>query len=197
MYQTMSYDDQVKMKEAQVKEILDAAIIGDYEFEGTNEEKRTRRLTNKQKTNAIKLLKALYTVLISLPGIPTVYYGDEAGMEGFSDPFNRMPYPWGRENRSLLYFYKKCGKIRVQNEILRDGDFKLLRLNGDLLIFKRELQGEILITVFNNCDKKIVISADNDFKALISNRTTESFALKGRSAEIFSLKNTKKFKIQR
>lgn len=171
--------------------------LGDYEFEGTNEEKRTRRLTNKQKTNAIKLLKALYTVLISLPGIPTVYYGDEAGIEGFSDPFNRMPYPWGRENRSLLYFYKKCGKIRVQNEILRDGDFNLLRLNGDLLIFKREFQGEILLTVFNNCDKKIIISADNDFKALISNKTTESFVLKGRSAEIFSLKKTKKFKIQR
>ena len=50
-----------------------------------------------------------------LPGFPSLYYGDEAGLSGFSDPWNRRCYPWGRENTELLSFFKKLGQIRRRN----------------------------------------------------------------------------------
>ena len=61
---------------------------------------------------AIFLLKAAAIIQYSLPGVPTIYYGDEAGLQGYRDPFNRACYPWGSENTELIEFYKKLGEIR-------------------------------------------------------------------------------------
>ena len=57
-------------------------------------------------------LLAAALLLFCFPGSPTVYYGDEAGMEGFEDPFNRRTYPWGREDGELLEWYTALGKAR-------------------------------------------------------------------------------------
>ena len=62
--------------------------------------------------NAEFLLKAAAIIQYSLPGVPTIYYGDEAGLQGYSDPFNRACYPWGKENQSLIDFYKKLGEVK-------------------------------------------------------------------------------------
>lgn len=51
-------------------------------------------------------------MLFAFPGSPMVYYGDEAGLEGFEDPFNRRTYPWGREDGELLEWYTALGKAR-------------------------------------------------------------------------------------
>ena len=51
-------------------------------------------------------------LLYAFPGSPTVYYGDEAGLEGFEDPFNRRPYPWGREDRELVDWFAALGRLR-------------------------------------------------------------------------------------
>ena len=55
----------------------------------------------------------------TLPGAPTVYYGDEVGMEGYADPFNRRTYPWGREDEELLAHYRRLGQLRRDNPALR------------------------------------------------------------------------------
>lgn len=62
--------------------------------------------------NAQFLLKTAAIIQYSLPGVPTIYYGDEAGLQGYRDPFNRACYPWGNENQNLIDFYKKLGQIR-------------------------------------------------------------------------------------
>lgn len=62
---------------------------------------------------AIFLLKTAAIIQYSLPGVPTIYYGDEAGLQGYRDPFNRACYPWGNENPELVDFYKKLGQIRL------------------------------------------------------------------------------------
>ena len=72
---------------------------------------------------AKKLLKTAASILYTLPGIPCLYYGDEAGMTGGKDPFNRAFYPWGEEDRDLLAFFKKLGKFRREAGVLADGGF--------------------------------------------------------------------------
>ena len=61
---------------------------------------------------AVFLLKAAAIIQYSLPGVPTIYYGDEAGLQGYRDPFNRACYPWGNENTELVDFYKNLGKVK-------------------------------------------------------------------------------------
>lgn len=61
-------------------------------------------------------------IQFTMPGSPTIYYGDEAGQQGFEDPFNRRTYPWGHENQELLAFYRKLCEIRAEEQTLADGD---------------------------------------------------------------------------
>jgi glycosidase len=61
-----------------------------------------RKLSSEQYEKGVKLLKLASIIQYTLPGVPSLYYGDEAGMEGYKDPFNRFCYPWGRENEELL-----------------------------------------------------------------------------------------------
>ncbi len=81
-------------------------------FEGSREEKAHRHLSRKQWTTAQERLQAASFLQFMLPGAPSIYYGDEAGMEGYNDPFCRRPYPWGREDRELLAHYRLLGKLR-------------------------------------------------------------------------------------
>ena len=69
-------------------------------------------LTPAQKAQALKRLRLGYALLFTFPGAPTLYYGDEAGLEGGRDPWNRRTYPWGREDHSLLVWCRTLGQLR-------------------------------------------------------------------------------------
>ncbi|MGI6005707.1 MAG: glycoside hydrolase family 13 protein [Christensenellales bacterium] len=94
------------------------------------------------------LLKLLATALFTLPGNVSIYYGDEAGMTGMRDPFNRRTYPWGREDQSLLAHFKALGHIRRSQEALCCGDLLFEDAGPDILAFRRFLpvDGEALPT---------------------------------------------------
>ena len=74
-------------------------------------------------------------IQMTWPGAPTVYYGDEAGVCGFTDPDNRRTYPWGNEDRELLSFYKKMIAIHKKYKILSRGltEIPVERLSGIML----------------------------------------------------------------
>ncbi len=141
---------------------------GDKASGKTNSELSKIRMIKAQKDIAVKKLKALYTINATLPGIPSIFYGDEAGLEGYSDPFNRMPYPWGKENKELLEHYKKIGNIRKRNTAYKTGKFKLLRLSRDILIFARIIASYAYVTVFNNSDRTYKVEFSAPSKSLIS-----------------------------
>lgn len=82
-----------------------------------------KRMTDSQMWNAKKLLYIAALLQYTLPGIPSLYYGDEAGTEGYGDPFCRGFYPWGKEDGYLVAFYKTLGQFRRSCEAFRDGDF--------------------------------------------------------------------------
>ncbi len=91
------------------------------------------------------------------PGAPTVYYGDEAGLAGFTDPDNRRPYPWGRENARLIAFHKDAIRMRKLSPALTKGSLLILGADGSALMYGRMTRGEkIAVAVNPSADEKTV-----------------------------------------
>ena len=102
-------------------------------------------------------LRSAALLLFCFPGSPTVYYGDEAGMEGFEDPFNRRPYPWGREDGELLEWFKQLGALRKDHPALRRGTIRYVAAEGPLLAFARADDGEEILCVCNAGDGPVTL----------------------------------------
>lgn len=92
-----------------------------------------------------------------LPGVPCIYYGDEAGLYGYKDPFNRGCYPWGKEDKDLLLFFKEIGKIRKNNPVLKEGYFRFIYVNEDVCIFERFDEKDSLLIVVNRASVNVCI----------------------------------------
>ena len=97
----------------------------------------------------IELLKLAIVIQMTIPGVPLIYYGDEAGLLGGRDPQNRKPYPWNRENNSILNWYKLIGNIRNSELCLKKGSFKLITLSENVLAYEREYEEEKIIILVN------------------------------------------------
>ncbi|MBQ3055293.1 MAG: glycoside hydrolase family 13 protein [Oscillospiraceae bacterium] len=95
------------------------------------------RMSEAERALAIKKLKLAVCLQYVFPGSPSIYYGDEVGMEGFEDPLNRRFYPWGKEDRELLKFYQMMGKIKCEQESLHNGKFCVLCAEHDFIMIKR------------------------------------------------------------
>lgn len=114
-------------------------------------------LSPEQYEHGIRLMKIATGILYTLPGFPCVYYGDEAGMQGYKDPFNRACYPWGRENKELVQWHKELGKIRKSCNALKDGEISDAFSNGNLLSYVRFGDCSALFCAFNKGDNEIVM----------------------------------------
>ena len=99
----------------------------------------------------VQLLKCAVALQFTLPGVPSIYYGDEAGMEGYKDPFNRGCYPWGNENNELLDFYKTMGRIRRENPVFQKGWFSPVSSMLGCVAYRRHNEyGDIMVIVNRN-----------------------------------------------
>lgn len=90
----------------------------------TKDECAVSRLSCEEYAGAVKRLKCLVTMQFSLPGVPVIFYGDEAGLEGYADPFCRSCYPWGNENKEILEHYRYTVALRNENDVLKNGEFE-------------------------------------------------------------------------
>ncbi len=113
------------------------ALVDD--FDGSREEKARRSLSLQQYGRAKELLMMASFLQYMLPGAPSLYYGDEAGMQGYKDPFNRRTYPWGREDKQLLAHFRCLGQIRKTCDALRTGDIRFFQAGDRRLGFSRSL----------------------------------------------------------
>ncbi len=143
-----------------------------------------KRMTADELSRARARLKMAYTVLATVPGIPVIFYGDEVGLQGYHDPFNRMPYPWGKEDVELLEFYRLIGSLRTSSNIYSDGEFKLIELDPQRIVFARYNKRKALITVINNSREDITVELSNASKFLISNKKSRQNAISAYSSEI-------------
>ncbi len=95
-------------------------------------------------------LRAAAVLQYCLPGVPCIYYGDEVGLEGYRDPFNRGCYPWGKENTALVAWFARLGEVRAQYPVLREGEFIPLPCPDGVVLFERcDENGRLLCAV--NC----------------------------------------------
>lgn len=94
-------------------------------------------LTPEQRALAKSRLKLLALMQFAMRGVPHIYYGDEAGLAGFADPFNRAPYPWGDEDGELLDWYRRLSRLRGEYDLLVDGDFQPQELSPDVYACRR------------------------------------------------------------
>jgi len=143
------------------------------------------RLTEDEIALAKKRLRLASALQFTLPGVPCVYYGDEAGMEGGADPFNRVCYPWGNEDNELISWYKKLSAIRKQHSCFKDGAYKLVEARDGLFAFIRgEGENRILVAVNVSDSERTVTASGFDFDLLRSEKT-DALTIKSSEVGIF------------
>ncbi len=105
-------------------------------------------LSPEARIRGLRLLRLAAALQYCLPGVPCIYYGDEAGMEGYRDPFNRGCYPWGHEDKDLLQWYRKLGQFRRAASALREGAFASVASGEAVVCFERlSPEGTVLCAV--------------------------------------------------
>ena len=118
------------------------ALVDD--FDGPRQEQARRRLSRAQRITAQERLLMASFLQYMLPGAPSLYYADEAGMEGGKDPFNRRTYPWGQEDQELLEHHRILGRLRKAQQPLRLGDLEFFRADFQQLGFTRRYESKTL-----------------------------------------------------
>src|SRR5699024_9921771 len=101
----------------------------------------------------VDVMREAVLMQMTWPGAPTLYYGDEAGVCGFTDPDNRRTYPWGQEDHDLIRFYKKMIAIHRKYRILQNGSVKYLWNDYQELYYGRFSHTEEIIVAINNRDE--------------------------------------------
>ncbi|HPE95663.1 MAG TPA: glycoside hydrolase family 13 protein [Bacillota bacterium] len=115
-------------------------LAGEYAGEHTNAELFAMRMTTHEYEFGRELLLSAFTLLFTLVGIPGIYYGDEVGMQGYRDPFNRRPFPWGHEDTKILEHVRALGALRRSGALsgtpdIKDSDEKtLVYTNGKAFV---------------------------------------------------------------
>lgn len=99
------------------------------------------KLSSEQLQLGLKRLKLLFLWQMTFPGVPCIYYGDEAGLEGQRDPLCRRPYPWGRENKELVQWCQKLISLRRHHPCLTTGAWVPLITTGDVYSYLRVITG--------------------------------------------------------
>jgi glycosidase len=110
-------------------------------------------------TQRTKLAVVLQMTFI---GSPIIYYGDEIGMTGTTDPFCRVPFYWddSKWNMEILNLYSQLAELRKESNALRKGDYTVLYANESVLIYERRYQSENVIIALNSKDSQIEIEYD-------------------------------------
>ena len=161
--------------------------VGGEEF-GFNDKVRMSNtfIPEKDMEKATFRVKAASLLQYTLCGVPSVYYGDEIGMEGYSDPLNRKCYPWGEERHDLLSWYQKIGNIRRSYSAFSKGDFNLIYSNNGVLIFSRTDENSEVLVAINLSEKDFIFSFSGALKELlIEKEVFDKYVLESKSLAVF------------
>lgn len=114
----------------------------------SRDERANARLSPEEKQDAMRKLIPAIMLQFTLPGVPCIYYGDEAGMEGYEDPFNRRCFPWGQEQGELSDWYRALIKFRKGKPAFVDGSYRTIVADKGLYVFQRgEMSKRVFIAV--------------------------------------------------
>ena len=103
---------------------------------------------------AKKLYIAAFALTVALPGVPCIYYGDEAGVTGLRDPFNRKTYPWTHPDEDLIRAIAFLGNARHAHPALTKGHLRMGAVGGDLFAVLRYTEQEVALLLVNRSDRE-------------------------------------------
>ncbi|MBR4073072.1 MAG: glycoside hydrolase family 13 protein, partial [Clostridia bacterium] len=122
------------------------AYIGDREWQSK------QSLSENEYKKGIELVKLAAVIQYTLPGVPSIYYGDEIGLEGYGDPFCRGSFDWSKTDSDLTKFYRTLGKIRRGSSVFYDGEFLPLKTEDGFLVYERGNECETVLIAVNRTD---------------------------------------------
>lgn len=131
----------------------------------TLDERASFKLSKNEYYVARSKLKMACMILYTIPGVPTIYYGDEAGVEGFKDPFCRKTMPWGNLDKDIYSFYKQIGEIR-NYKVFIDGIYQELFYKDGVFAYSRKKDNEEIITIINNSNYDFQFNIDSGIDLL-------------------------------
>lgn len=120
------------------------------------------KLTDGQRDRAVKRLKQYFAFIATIPGFPSIYYGDEAGVEGFKDPLNRRTFPWGKEDLEIQTWLKTVMSLRGRHQALRTGSFVPFFTENDIFGYIREIKGGIDEFGRKAADERFIVLFNRD-----------------------------------
>ena len=133
------------------------SFYGNINVVGTNDTERILTVLDEN----FELLKLLVVIQFTLPGVPLIYYGDEIGLKGGKEPDNRKSYPWGKENKELIDFYKVVANIRNSENSLKKGDLNIYETDSSVFAFERNYENEKIIVLVNVSNEQKLIKDIN------------------------------------
>ena len=142
------------------------------------------RLSEEERRNAKRLLKLAVILQMFLPGIPCIYYGDEIGMEGYRDPFNRQTYKWGQEDEEVLAFYRKVTKLRRSLLLLADAYYEGCSCENGLFVFRRFDDRQTLTVAVNRSEEERGFEAPMESCSLFRQVTGRRFTVEPDGFEV-------------
>lgn len=111
----------------------------------------------------ISMMKLASLIQYTLPGVPSLYYGDEAGMQGMKDPFNRACFPWDNINKELYKWYKRLGEIRRGCKAFKEGSFEPLYAADGAIAYVRRSGENSVLTAVNNSNSELQIPVGEEW----------------------------------
>ena len=132
-----------------VPRCITALAAPDMEGRGRDWQREHNTFTADQYYFGRHMAKLAALIQYTLPGCPSLYYGDEAGLVGYADPFNRGTYPWGHEDQDLLAFFQEIGVLRKNSPVLRRGKFVPLCFGDSFCVYQRTLGEETIAIAVN------------------------------------------------
>lgn len=170
------------------------SILGGNAIEGLdNRSLSAFRMSEEARKQGVALLKIASVLQYTLYGVPSLYYGDEAGVEGGHDPFCRLPYPWGREEKELLSHYQKLGEIRRTYGVFRDGTFRFVKVDCGFVAYERCSEDQRILVAANRSPSAVSLTLDGQGIELLQAREVEGEVLIAPdTACIFAMKTRRK-----
>ncbi len=165
--------------------------LSGIKIDGASKEEQSKiRFTGKELEKCIDRLKIAVALQYTLPGVPSVYYGDEIGMQGFSDPLNRCYFDWDNINKEILDWYKLLGDIRIKNSCFKDGEIEIIYSSDNSIVYKRfNSENEVLVAI-NNGKNEILLEFDGKLVDLLTKQEYHDFIkIEDKTCKVLVAKN--------
>ena len=153
----------------------------------TKDEMAQTYMSDSVREKALNKLQCAAVLLYTLFGVPCIYYGDEIGMEGYSDPFCRHAFAWDHIHDGLLKFFWRLGEIRSNSEVFIEGNYREIYADDNCIVYERRTIEQVVVVAVNRGENKYDICFHGKMYDLLNESNFENkFVIAPQSFSILS-----------